>query len=140
MITADATYAAQLPGLIISGIGMALYFAPASALVMSSVVAKEQGIASGANNALREVGGALGIAVMSSIFAAQGGYESAQIFVDGLRPAVAVGAAVVALGGIAALLVPGGRTPSDPAEGDRKSLRGPATAPADTISAPAAAR
>ncbi len=106
VITADASYAIQLPGLIISGIGMALYFAPASALVMSSVRPAEQGIASGANNALREVGGALGIAIMSSIFAAQGGYESAQTFVDGLRPAVAVGAGVVALGGVAALLIP----------------------------------
>jgi EmrB/QacA subfamily drug resistance transporter len=109
VITADATYAAQLPGLIVSGIGMALFFAPASALVMSSVLPKEQGIASGANNALREVGGALGIAVMASIFAAQGGYESGQSFVDGLRPAVAVGAGVVALGGVAALLIPGRR-------------------------------
>ncbi|MFF5018556.1 DHA2 family efflux MFS transporter permease subunit [Streptomyces sp. NPDC001165] len=104
--TADVSYAAQLPGLIISGIGMALFFAPASNLVMSSVLPTEQGIASGANNALREVGGALGIAVMSSIFSAQGGYESAQAFVDGLRPALVVGAAVVALAGVAALLIP----------------------------------
>ncbi|MHB9859774.1 DHA2 family efflux MFS transporter permease subunit [Streptomyces sp. YIM S03343] len=104
--TADASYAIQLPGLIISGIGMALYFAPAANLVMSSVRPEEQGIASGANNALREVGGALGIAVMSSIFAAQGGYESGQAFVDGLRPALVTGAAVVAVAGIAALLIP----------------------------------
>jgi EmrB/QacA subfamily drug resistance transporter len=107
--TADASYASQLPGLVVSGIGMALYFAPASALVMSSVVPAEQGIASGANNALREVGGALGIAIMSSIFAAQGGYESSQAFVDGLRPAIAVGAGVVALAGVAALVIPGRR-------------------------------
>ncbi|KPI07973.1 drug resistance transporter, EmrB/QacA subfamily [Actinobacteria bacterium OK074] len=104
--TADASYASQLPGLILSGIGMALYFAPAANLVMSSVLPKEQGIASGANNALREVGGALGIAIMSSIFAAQGSYETAQTFVDGLRPALVVGAAVVALAGTAALAIP----------------------------------
>ncbi|POX43770.1 MFS transporter [Streptomyces sp. Ru71] len=107
--TADASYASQLPGLIISGVGMALFFAPASHLVMSSVRPAEQGIASGANNALREVGGALGIAIMSSIFSAQGGYESGQAFVDGLRPAVLTGAAVVALAGVAALLIPTAR-------------------------------
>ncbi|MFI5687788.1 DHA2 family efflux MFS transporter permease subunit [Streptomyces sp. NPDC051636] len=106
VITADASYAAQLPGFIISGIGMALYFAPAANLVMSSVRPQEQGIASGANNALREVGGALGIAVMSSIFSAQGGYESAQHFVDGLRPALVTGSAVVALAAVAALVIP----------------------------------
>ncbi|MFF4034884.1 DHA2 family efflux MFS transporter permease subunit [Streptomyces sviceus] len=106
VVTVDASYAAQLPGLILSGIGMALFFAPASNLVMSSVLPKEQGIASGANNALREVGGALGIAVMASIFSSQGGYDSGQSFVDGLRPALVTGAAVVALAGVAALLIP----------------------------------
>ncbi|MEV7240313.1 DHA2 family efflux MFS transporter permease subunit [Streptomyces sp. NPDC093248] len=109
VVSADVSYAAQLPGLVISGIGMALYFAPAANLVMSSVRPQEQGIASGANNALREVGGALGIAIMSSIFAAQGGYTSAQNFVDGLRPALVTGAGVVALAALAALLVPGRR-------------------------------
>ncbi|MFF6949728.1 MFS transporter [Streptomyces iakyrus] len=104
--TADASYASQLPALIVSGVGMALFFAPASHLVMSSVRPSEQGIASGANNALREVGGALGIAVMGSIFAAQGGYETGQTFVDGMRPALVTGSAVVALAGIAALLIP----------------------------------
>ncbi|KUO21173.1 MFS transporter [Streptomyces dysideae] len=106
VITADASYGVQLPGLIISGIGMGLFFAPASNLVMSSVRALEQGIASGANNALREVGGALGIAIMGSIFSARGGYETGQSFVDGLRPALVTGSAVVALAGIAALLIP----------------------------------
>ncbi|MFF5369063.1 MFS transporter [Streptomyces sp. NPDC013187] len=104
--TTYASYVAQLPALIISGVGMALFFAPASHLVMSSVRPSEQGIASGANNALREVGGALGIAVMASIFAAQGGYETGQTFVDGMRPALVTGSAVVALAGIAALLIP----------------------------------
>ena len=106
VVTPDVSYAVQLPGLIISGIGMALYFAPAANLVMSSVLPKEQGIASGANNALREVGGALGIAIMASIFASQGGYESGQMFVDGLQPALVTGAGVVALAGIAALAIP----------------------------------
>ncbi|MFF8671331.1 MFS transporter [Streptomyces sp. NPDC015242] len=107
--TADASYAAQLPALVVSGVGMALFFAPASHLVMSSVRPQEQGIASGANNALREVGGALGIAVMASIFSAQGGYETGQTFVDGMRPALVTGSAVVALAGVAALLIPGRR-------------------------------
>ncbi|MGW0289880.1 MFS transporter [Streptomyces tuirus] len=117
--TTDASYGSQLPALIVSGIGMALYFAPASHLVMSSVRPSEQGIASGANNALREVGGALGIAVMASIFAAQGGYETGQTFVDGMRPALVTGSAVVALAGVAALLIPTRRRTErqeDPAE------------------------
>ncbi|WP_428935199.1 DHA2 family efflux MFS transporter permease subunit [Streptomyces sp. ACT015] len=108
VVTADVDYAGQLPALIVSGIGMGLFFAPAANLVMSSVRATEQGIASGANNALREVGGALGIAVMASIFAARGGYESGQAFVDGLKPALVTGSAVVAVAALAALLIPAG--------------------------------
>ncbi|MGW1866783.1 DHA2 family efflux MFS transporter permease subunit [Streptomyces mauvecolor] len=107
IISPDVSYGAQLPALIISGIGMGLYFAPAANLVMSSVRPSEQGIASGANNALREVGGALGIAVLASVFSAQGGYGSAQAFVDGLGPALWVGAGVVAVAAMSAMLLPG---------------------------------
>ncbi|MFD3435939.1 MFS transporter [Streptomyces sp. NPDC058685] len=105
------SYAAQLPGLILSGIGMAMYFAPAASVVMSSVRPGEQGIASGANNALREVGGALGVAVLGAVFAAQGGYETPEAFSDGTVPALWIGAAAVALAAVTALMIPGrGRT------------------------------
>ncbi|MFD0024360.1 MFS transporter [Streptomyces sp. NPDC058382] len=110
----DASYASQLPGLIVGGVGMALYFAPAASLVMSSVRPGEQGIASGANNALREVGGALGVAVLATVFSSQGGYDSPQSFTDGTVPAVWIGAGVVALAALVALLIP--RRASTPAQ------------------------
>ncbi|MFE7354090.1 MFS transporter [Streptomyces sp. NPDC057543] len=115
VIGPDASYASQLPGLIAGGIGMALYFAPAASLVMSSVLPAEQGIASGANNALREVGGALGVAVLATVFSSRGGYESARSFTDGTVPAVWMGAGVVALAALVALLIPGRRHASAPA-------------------------
>ncbi|MFG2872245.1 MFS transporter [Streptomyces sp. NPDC048338] len=121
VVTPDVSYAAQLPALIVSGIGMALYFAPAANLVMSSVRPSEQGIASGANNALREVGGALGVAVMASIFAAQGGYGSAREFVDGLEPALWVGAGMVALGAVASLFIPGRKAGERPDGGSAEA-------------------
>ncbi|MEU8698782.1 DHA2 family efflux MFS transporter permease subunit [Streptomyces sp. NPDC048680] len=108
----DASYASQLPGLIVGGVGMALYFAPAASLVMSSVRPGEQGIASGANNALREVGGALGIALLATVFSSQGGYGPPQKFTDGTVPAVWLGAGVVALAGLVALMIPGRRSTS----------------------------
>ncbi|MVO83756.1 DHA2 family efflux MFS transporter permease subunit [Streptomyces sp. p1417] len=108
VLTPDVSYAAQLPALILSGIGMALYFAPAASLVMASVRPAEQGIASGANNALREVGGALGIAVLTAVFTARGGYEGATAYVDGLEPALWVGAGVVGLAAVSAALLPRG--------------------------------
>jgi hypothetical protein len=48
------------------------------------------------------------------VFSGSGGYESGQAFVDGLRAALWVGAAVLAAGAVAALLVPGRRRAAAP--------------------------
>ncbi|MFD9411771.1 DHA2 family efflux MFS transporter permease subunit [Streptomyces sp. NPDC059989] len=112
ILSTDVSYAAQLPPLILSGIGMALYFAPAANVLMSTVAPADQGKASGANNALREVGGALGVAVLASVFSAQGGYESPQAFTDGTVPALWIGAGAVALAAAFALLLPRRAKPS----------------------------
>jgi EmrB/QacA subfamily drug resistance transporter len=106
ILSPDVSYAAQLPALVISGTGMALFIAPATNLLMSSVKPAEQGVASGTNNALREVGGALGIAVLGSVFSANGGYGTAELFVDGLVPALWVGAAVLVVATAGALFYP----------------------------------
>ncbi|MEV7447182.1 DHA2 family efflux MFS transporter permease subunit [Streptomyces sp. NPDC091204] len=112
VLSTDVSYAAQLPPLILSGIGMALYFAPAANVLMSTVAPADQGRASGTNNALREVGGALGVAVLASVFSAQGGYESPQAFTDGTVPALWIGAGAVALAAAFALLLPRRPKPS----------------------------
>jgi EmrB/QacA subfamily drug resistance transporter len=90
----------------ISGIGMALFFAPVANVVLSAVHPEEEGQASGAQNAIRELGGVFGVAVLASIFAHYGGYVSAQSFVDGMQPAVWVGAALVGVGALAAFAIP----------------------------------
>jgi EmrB/QacA subfamily drug resistance transporter len=90
----------------LSGIGMSLFFAPVANVVLSSVRPEEEGQASGANNAIRELGGVFGVAVLASIFAHYGGYGLPQHYVDGLRPAVWVGAGFVGLGALAALAIP----------------------------------
>ncbi|MDT0267727.1 MFS transporter [Streptomyces sp. DSM 44915] len=116
------SYAAQIPGFVLSGVGMAMFFAPTGALVLSAVSPPEEGIASGVNNALREVGGALGVAVLASIFAGQGGYETPRAFTDGLVPALWVGTALLGAAGALMLLVPRrapgpvGPVPGEPAE------------------------
>ena len=64
------------------------------------------GQASGATNAIRELGGVLGIAVLATVFTSHGSYLSPQQFVDGLRPAMWVGVAVLAAGGLIAAAMP----------------------------------
>lgn len=90
----------------LAGIGMALVFAPAANAVLASVRSHEAGQASGAMNAIREIGGVLGVAVLATVFSAHGGYGSSQLFVRGLIPAIFVGAAVLAAGAVCALAVP----------------------------------
>ena len=81
---------------------MALFFTPVANVVLGSVPAEHEGKASGANNAIRELGGVFGVAVLASVFAHMGGYRSGATFVHGTTTAVYVGGAVVALGAIAA--------------------------------------
>jgi MFS family permease len=85
---------------------MSLFFAPVANLVLSAVRPVEEGKASGANNAIRELGGVFGVAVLASIFAHVGGYGTGQSFVDGMQPALFIGAVVVALGAAAAFMIP----------------------------------
>jgi EmrB/QacA subfamily drug resistance transporter len=101
--TPTVAYSALVVPFILSGIGMALYFAPVANVVLSSVRREEEGQASGANNAIRELGGVFGVAVLASVFAHYGGYRTGQTFVDGLIPALYVGAGFVAAGAVAAL-------------------------------------
>ncbi|MEU8432062.1 DHA2 family efflux MFS transporter permease subunit [Streptomyces sp. NPDC029216] len=115
VLSPGVSYAAQLPALVLSGIGMSLYFAPANHVLMSTVAPADQGRASGTNNALREVGGALGVAVLASVFSARGGYETPQSFTDGTVPALWIGAAAVALAAALALLLPRGSKRPSPA-------------------------
>jgi fucose permease len=68
-------------GLLLLGAGFGLCITPATVAILRSVPAAKQGVASAVNDAVREVGAALGIAVAGSMLAT--GY------VDHLGPAVA---------------------------------------------------
>ncbi|WP_328658904.1 DHA2 family efflux MFS transporter permease subunit [Streptomyces sp. NBC_00334] len=104
-------YGSLVAPFAILGVGMSLFYAPVVNMVFSSVRRDQEGIASGVNNAGRELGGVLGVAVLAAVFAAQGGYETPQLFVDGLVPAVWVGAAVVLSAAVASMLIPTGLRP-----------------------------
>jgi EmrB/QacA subfamily drug resistance transporter len=111
--TPGTAYGSLVAPFVISGIGMGLFFAPVANIVLSAVKPEEEGQASGANNAIRELGGVFGVAVLASIFSRYGGYGSGETFVDGLNPAIWVGAAVVALGALAAFAIPRRRRPQE---------------------------
>ena len=102
----STSYTSVLVPFILGGAGMALVFAPSANAVLASVRTDQAGQASGATNAIRELGGVLGVSVLSTVFTSHGGYSSPQAFVDGLTPALWVGAAVLAAGALIALVLP----------------------------------
>jgi EmrB/QacA subfamily drug resistance transporter len=113
--TASTTFAEVMVPFALAGVGMALVFAPSASALLSVVSPERAGQASGTNNAIREVGGVFGVAVLSTIFAEAGGFGSPQAFVDGFVPALWAGAGVVAIGALLALALPARAPRSAPA-------------------------
>jgi predicted MFS family arabinose efflux permease len=86
------------PLLAIAGIGGPMIFTTVAGEVMGSVPAQQIGIASGTNNALRELGGVFGIAILATVFNRPGVYTSPDTFVSGFRSALWVAVAFSAIG------------------------------------------
>jgi MFS family permease len=125
MTSTTVPYLHLVPGFVMAGAGMALVFAPAANTVLGAVRPTQAGQASGATNAMRELGGVLGVSVLATVFSAHGGYASPQNYVDGLIPAVWVGSAVLFVGAFVALGIPSKRPQ---ATGDRPQELSPARA------------
>jgi MFS family permease len=80
-----------LPGLIILGIGMPCIFAPSFSTATLGVSRHEAGVASAMVNTCQQVGGAIGTAVLSTIFATSASsYASSHRGSPGLSAAAAV--------------------------------------------------
>jgi MFS family permease len=105
----EVPYADLVGAFILAGIGMGLVFAPSSTAVLAHIVPADTAKASGTNSTIREIGIALGIAVLTAVFTGAGGELTPTGYVDAAVPAVATGAAVVAATALAALLLPAGR-------------------------------
>jgi EmrB/QacA subfamily drug resistance transporter len=103
---ADVSYPRLIGAFVMAGVGMGLTFAPISTMALNSVSAEERGVASGTSNTIRELGVAAGVASLASVFSSYGSFATHQSFVDGLRPAVLVGAAVVAAGAVVGVFLP----------------------------------
>jgi EmrB/QacA subfamily drug resistance transporter len=93
-----APFLEMAPLLLVAGAGTATVFPTVANEVMASVAPHETGIASGINNALRELGGVFGVAVLASVFNRPGVYSSPDTFVAGFRPALWIAVAFSVIG------------------------------------------
>ena len=68
-IPADGSYASDLlPGYVMVGVGIAFAFVPVSIAALTGVAEREAGLASGLINTSQQIGGAIGVAVASTVF------------------------------------------------------------------------
>ena len=95
MDSASSYAATLLPGIVVAGFGLGLTFVPLTAAAMSNAGPADSGIASALFNAAQQIGGALGLAALTSIStAATSTPASAESITHGWRTALLVAAAL----------------------------------------------
>ena len=104
----DSTFWDILPGLVLGGLGMSLAMTPTTAAAMGSVPVDKAGVGSAVLNSMRQVGGALGIALMGAIVASSVDVpptspEAPAQFVDGYQNALHVAAGIALVGAFVAV-------------------------------------
>jgi EmrB/QacA subfamily drug resistance transporter len=98
------------PGFLIIALGLAFCFVPISIAALAGIEPSEAGLASGLINTSQQIGGAFGIALLSTIAVSwtedelQQGTAVPNALVDGFQVAFWVGATIAALGVVAALV------------------------------------
>jgi EmrB/QacA subfamily drug resistance transporter len=107
--TPEVAYVRLAAPMILAGAGVSLAMPAAQNAVMGSVAAAEVGMASGAFNMFRFLGGAFGIAILVAVFDRTGSFGSPQAFSGGFAAAVGVAAALSAAGALAGLGLPARR-------------------------------
>jgi EmrB/QacA subfamily drug resistance transporter len=105
----DGTYLADvLPSLVVTSLGMGAVFMPLTLIATTGLKDEDQGLASGLFNTSQQIGGALGLAILSTIAAGRttnaGGANDPVALVTGFHWAFG-GAALFVLGGLVAMLV-----------------------------------
>jgi EmrB/QacA subfamily drug resistance transporter len=110
-VSVDGSYLADLlPGFLLIAVGLGFSFVPISIAALAGVQPSEAGLASGLLNTSQQIGGALGIAVLSAIATSATNDELASgtavpnALTDGFQAAF-IGAAAIALLGILVALV-----------------------------------
>jgi EmrB/QacA subfamily drug resistance transporter len=112
-LTPDSSYVADLlPGIMLTSIGMGLVFVPVTLIATSGVPADDAGLASGLFNTAQQIGGAVGLAVLTTLattrtedeLASLGRRpteaESAEALVSGFHVTWAASAILLATGGL----------------------------------------
>lgn len=101
LVDADGGYLSILPGLLVLGAGVGLSMSPSTAAITGSLPEEKQGVASSLNDTVREMGGAVGIALIGSVL--NSAYRSSVDSAAAGLPAQAAGPVRDGIGGALAI-------------------------------------
>jgi EmrB/QacA subfamily drug resistance transporter len=111
-ISVGGSYVADLlPGFLLIGLGLGFSFVPISIAALAGIEAAEAGLASGLINTSQQIGGALGIAALSTIATSRtdaalaSGSAPAQALVSGFHGAFVAAVVVATVGAVAAFVL-----------------------------------
>jgi len=113
--TSAGSYPALVPSMVLTGVGVSAAMPAAQNAAIGGVRREAIGTASGVYNAMRQVGGAFGIAIASAVFAAVGSFASPAAVSHGVRAALFVTAAIAAAGALAGVGIRSARVADLPA-------------------------
>jgi len=109
-LSGSVTFPDLLPGLVLFGLGIGFASAQLVNVVLSDIPDARVGSGSGANSTVRQLGAALGIAVMGAVLASQtlGNGDSIDAVAHGARNALLFAFGVVVVGAGLSFLIPRG--------------------------------
>jgi EmrB/QacA subfamily drug resistance transporter len=131
-VSADSDWSALLPGMLVTGTGVGLSTPTLMATALASVAPPRAGMASGALNTFRQLGYALGIAVLGTVFQQHAHGRSARTaFVSGLHPVFLTAGLTGLVAGVLVLALVRRPRPATPATPVASSA--PTGAPANNL-------
>jgi MFS family permease len=111
-VSVDGSYVSDLlPGFLLVGVGLGFSFVPVSIAALAGATDKEAGLQSGLINTSQQIGGALGLAILSTVATTrtenllEDGVNQALALTDGFSLAFWVGAGVAIVSVIATLVL-----------------------------------
>ena len=111
VMTPSVAYGTFVPAFVLAGVGMGLIFAPSSTALLADLREADHAKASGTNGTIREVGVALGIAILTAVFTGAGGELTPTGYTDAAIPAIWTGVAFLVAAALTGLALPRLRRP-----------------------------
>ena len=130
-ISVHGTFLSDILGpSLLAAVGLGFSFVPVTIAAVSGVPDREQGLASGLINTAQQVGGALGLAILSAVsISITGSSHDPAVLTEGFQSAFLVGAGFAGLGLLATLLlIRGSDSRAHVALGDGEAAGPPASA------------